>query len=151
MNKQENDYFEKYLTNRKKHTNLLKKHETTILKYEKEISRLKNLLTKPIGKEKEDVKLIMILEAVCSTTEIIPHDILAQNRQRNISIARHLFCYVAYKHYGYCLTAIGRFLNKDHSTVINSICKYQNFLDCNYKLETNHYAQCKNILSISTE
>lgn len=149
MNTEETDYFERYLTYRKKHTNLLSKQERMIAKYKKEIARLKFLLTKPINKENQDVQLTNILEAVCSVTEVIPHDILAQNRQRHISIARHLFCYLAYKHYGYCLTAIGRFLNKDHSTVINSICKYQNFLDCNYKLETNHYAQCKRILSIS--
>jgi chromosomal replication initiation ATPase DnaA len=151
MNTEETDYFERYLTYRKKHTNLFKKHQSTIAKYEKEISRLKHLLTKPIGKEKEDVKLTMILEAVCSTTEIIPHDILAQNRQRTISIARHLFCYIAYKHYGYCLTAIGRFLNKNHSTIIHSITTYQNYLDCNYKLETKYYAQTKGILSIGAE
>lgn len=151
MNTKETDYFERYLTTRKKHTNLLKKHESTIAKYEKEISRLKNLLTKPIGKEKEDVKLIMILEAVCSATGIIPHDILAHNRQRPISIARHLFCYVAYTHYEYTLMAIATFLSKDHSTVIHSITTYQNFLDCNYKLEVKYYAQCKRILSISTE
>ena len=151
MNTQETDYFERYLTYRKKHTNLFKKYQLTISKYEKEISRLKHLLTKPIGKEKEDVKLTMILEAVSSITEIIPHDILAQNRQRAISTARHLFCYVAYKHYGYCLTAIGRFLNKDHSTVIHSINTYQNYLECNYKLEAKYYAQCKGILSIGAE
>jgi chromosomal replication initiation ATPase DnaA len=151
MNTQETDYFERYLTTRKKHTNLLKKHESTITKYEKEISRLKYLLTNPIRKENVDINLNVVLEAVCSATEVIPHDILAHNRQRPISTARHLFCYVAYKHYGYCLTVIGRFVNRDHSTVINSVNRYQNFLDCNYKLESNHYANCKNILSIGAE
>ena len=87
MNKEETDYFERYLTYRKKHTNLLSKQERMIAKYEKEISRLKYLLTKPIRKENDNVQLITILEAVCSTTEIIPHDILAQNRKRDISIA----------------------------------------------------------------
>lgn len=148
MNTQETDYFERYLTTRKKHTNLLKKHESTITKYEKEISRLKYLLTNPIRKENVDINLNVVLEAVCSATDIIPHDILADNRQRHISTARHLFCFVAYTHYGYTLMAIARFLSKDHSTVIHSITTYQNFLDCNYKLESNHYANCKNILSI---
>jgi chromosomal replication initiation ATPase DnaA len=122
-----------------------------IAKYEKEISRLKYLLTKPIRKENQDVELTTILEAVCSVTEIIPHNILAHNRQRHISIARHLFSYVAYTHYGYTLVGIGRFLNKDHSTVIHSINTYQNYLDCNYKLEAKYYAQCKRILSIGVE
>jgi chromosomal replication initiation ATPase DnaA len=151
MNTQETDYFERYLTTRKKHTNLLKKHESTITKYEKEISRLKYLLTNPIRKENVDINLNVVLEAVSSATEIIPHDILAHNRQRHISIARHLFCFVAYTHYGYTLMAISRFLNKDHSTVIHSINTYQNYLDCNYKLETKYYAQTKGILSIGTE
>ena len=151
MNTQETDYFERYLTYRKKHTNLFKKYQLTISKYEKEILRLKHLLTKPISKENKDVQLTMILEAVCSVTEIIPHDILAQNRQRAISTARHLFCYVAYTHYGYTLMAIARFLSKDHSTVIHSINTYQNYLECNYKLEAKYYAQCKGILSIGAE
>jgi len=151
MNTEETDYFERYLTYRKKHTNLLNRQERMIAKYEKEISRLKYLLTNPIQKEKVDVNLSTILDAVCSSTNIIPHDILAQNRQRSISTARHLFCYIANIHYGYCFTVIGRFLSKDHSTVINSVNRYQNFLDCNYKLESKYYAQCKNILSIGTE
>lgn len=151
MNTEETDYFEKYLTYRKKHTNLLSKQQRIITKYEKEILRLKYLLTKPIRKENDNVELITILEAVCSVTEIIPHDILAHNRQRHISIARHLFCYVAYTHYGYTLVGIGRFLNKDHSTVIHSITTYQNYLDCQYKLEAKYYAQCKRILSIGAE
>lgn len=119
-------------------------------KYEKEISRLKYLLTNPIRKENVDINLNVVLEAVCSATEIIPHDILAHNRQRPISIARHLFCYVAYTHYEYTLMAIATFLNKDHSTVIHSITTYQNFLDCNYKLEVKYYEQTKGILSIGT-
>jgi chromosomal replication initiation ATPase DnaA len=150
MNTEETNYFERYLTIRKKHTNLLKKQETTILKYEKEIARLKYLLTKPIRKENEDVELTTILEAICSATEVIPHDILVPNRQRHISTARHLFCYVAYTHYGYTLKGIGRFLSKDHSTVIHSIQTYQSFIDCNYKLEIKFYEQSKGILSIGT-
>jgi chromosomal replication initiation ATPase DnaA len=142
------NYLTRYLDTKQKHRNLLLKHEATIVKYDKEIARLKYLLTKPIRRENEDVELTTILEAVCSVTEIIPHDILAQNRQRHISIARHLFSYVAYTHYGYTLMAIARFLNKDHSTVIHSIHTYQNYLDCNYKLEAKYYAQTKGILSI---
>lgn len=150
MNTQETDYFERYLTYRKKHTNLVNSQQRMIDKYEKEISRLKYLLTNPIRKENVDINLNVVLEAVCSATEIIPHDILAHNRQRPISIARHLFCYVAYTHYEYTLMAIATFLNKDHSTVIHSITTYQNFLDCNYKLEVKYYEQTKGILSIGT-
>lgn len=142
------NYLERYLTTKQKHRNLLFKYESMVTKYEKEIARLKYLLTKPVRKETEDIQLMTILEAVCSSTEIIPHDILGRNRQRNISVARHLFCYVAYTHYGYCLTAIGRFLVKDHSTVINSVNKFQGFLDFKYKEEVKYYEQCKNILSI---
>jgi len=150
MNKEENDYFEKYLTIRRKHTNLLKKQNVTILKYKKEIERLKYLLTKPIRIENTNLELTNILKAVCSATGIIPHDILSQNRQRSISTARHLFCYISYKHFGYCLTEIGRYLIRDHSTVINSVNKFQGFLDFKYKEEVKYYAQCKNILSISS-
>ena len=128
------NYLERYLTTKQKHRNLLFKYES--------------MVTKPVRKETEDIQLMTILEAVCSSTEIIPHDILGRNRQRNISVARHLFCYVAYTHYGYCLTAIGRFLVKDHSTVINSVNKFQGFLDFKYKEEVKYYEQCKNILSI---
>ncbi|CAB4148834.1 Chromosomal replication initiator, DnaA C-terminal [uncultured Caudovirales phage] len=145
------NYLTRYLDTKQKHRNLLLKHEATIVKYDKEIARLKYLLTKPIRRENEDAELTTILEAVCSVTEIIPHDILAQNRQRHISIARHLFSYVAYTHYGYTLVAIGRFLIKDHSTVIHSINTFQNYLDCNYKLEAKYYEQCKRILSIGVE
>jgi len=151
MNTEERDYFERYLTYRKKHTSLLNRQERMIAKYEKEIARLKYLLTNPIRKENVDINLNVVLEAVCSATEVIPHDILAHNRQRPISTARHLFCFMANVHYHFTLTSIAKFLSKDHSTVIHSINTYQNFLDCNYKIESNYYAQCKNILSIGTE
>ena len=41
MNTEETDYFERYLTYRKKHTSLLNKQERMIAKYEKEISQIK--------------------------------------------------------------------------------------------------------------
>ena len=147
----ETKYLNKYISLKTTHRNLLFKFEAMQNKYEKEIQRLKEIISNPINRNAEHHDLEVILKSVSSVTGIIPQDILGRNRQRNISVARHLFCYLAYNQNGFTLTSIGRFLVKDHSTVLNSIRKYENYIDCKYKEEIQLYEQCKRILSTCVE
>ena len=45
-------------------------------------------------------------------------ELKSKSRIRSIVEARHLFCYFAHER-GYTYTYIGKFINRDHSSVIN--------------------------------
>ena len=98
-----------------------------------------------MNKNKE---LTEILQKVCDASGIMPHDIIAITRKREIVIARQLFCYITIKYFSYTLVQVGRFLNRHHSTVIHSVNAYTDYLQMKYKNETAIYEDAKNILSI---
>jgi len=49
-----------------------------------------------------------------------PSDITGYSRIRPLVTIRHIFCFIAYG-YGYTLTDIGRFLGRDHTTIIHAL------------------------------
>lgn len=49
-----------------------------------------------------------------------PEDITGYSRIRPLVTIRHIFCFIAYG-YGYPLTEIGRFLGRDHTTIIHAL------------------------------
>jgi chromosomal replication initiation ATPase DnaA len=53
--------------------------------------------------------------------------------------ARALFCYICRVKMKKSLKYIGRFINRDHSTVIHLVSNYDNFLNMKYKAETIYY------------
>jgi len=44
-----------------------------------------------------------------------------KNRKAFVAIQRHLFCYLMYKYCGYSSCNVGRLINRNHATVLNSI------------------------------
>jgi sulfur relay (sulfurtransferase) DsrF/TusC family protein len=61
---------------------------------------------------------------------IIYSDFQNNTRVRSWMLYQHAFCYVAYKHLWCTKTDIGKFINRTHATIINSIKKSENFLWC---------------------
>jgi len=62
-----------------------------------------------------------IVTAVSEETKIAKQDIMANDHSPGPSEARHLVCWLARRVTGYTLKDIARYLNRHHSTVINSI------------------------------
>lgn len=112
----------------------------------KEIEKLKGYIKNPIVKT--DYNLMAILSAVGQATDVVIYDILSQSRKFEIVSARHLFCYVAYIHNRYTLSSIGLFINRDHSTVINAVQQFENYLELGYKKEQRQYKAVLELLSI---
>ena len=56
------------------------------------------------------------------------------SRKYYLVLYRQLFCYIAHKKYGYSKSEIGRYLSKDHTTVIHSIRSVNNYFDTDDKL-----------------
>lgn len=57
--------------------------------------------------------------------------IIKDVRTRNIAAARHMYCYIMYEYVGETLTQIGARLNRDHSTVLNSLRVIKGFIEVN--------------------
>lgn len=51
-----------------------------------------------------------------------------QSRNLTTACYRHLFCYVAHNPGKLTIVAIGLFINRDHSTVINSLKRFNNII-----------------------
>jgi chromosomal replication initiator protein len=142
------DYYVEYLKAKRQVRYLESKVEVTQRNYQKEIQRLKEMIINPIHKMNKNKELTEILQRVCDSSGIMPHDIISKNRKREIVIARQLFCYITIKYFNYTLVQVGRFLNRHHSTVIHSVNAYTDYLQMKYKKETTIYEDAKNILSI---
>jgi len=143
------DYYVLYLKERRQVRYLESKVEVSQRNYQKEIQRLKEMIINPINKMNKNKELTEILQKVCDASGIMPHDIIAITRKREIVIARQLFCYITIKYFNYTLVQVGRFLNRHHSTVIHSVNAYTDYLQMKYKKETAIYEDAKNVLSIS--
>ena len=139
------DYVVEYYKLKRKLIHQEKYYLAKLHKKNKEIEKLKNYIKNPI--RKSDYTLNNILSIVAQLTDVLQQDILGRSRETEIINARHLFCYISYIHNRYSLKKIGEFLNRDHSTVINSIKQYQNYLDCGYKRETRQLEESLELLS----
>jgi hypothetical protein len=120
--------------------------ESRIRELEKEIYKLKIQLINPATLPNANRELISILQAVAEASMITPGDITGIETKRTISIVRFCFMFIA-NEYGFTYASIGRFVNRDHSTVIHGVKSYQNFLQLKYKYEMRIYNDAKKILN----
>ncbi len=74
-----------------------------------------------LGRHYPLLSLEEILEIICSITSLSPRHIKASDRRNKVKFIRHLFCYIAHEYYEYNLSEIGRYLDRNHATVINSL------------------------------
>ena len=74
-------------------------------------------------------KLKVILLEACSFTGIEPFQVLGRSRKGQTAYTRHLFCVMARRFTTYGTNRIGDYINRDHSTVINSTQTISNLCD----------------------
>jgi chromosomal replication initiation ATPase DnaA len=139
------DYYLKYLDASRKLKNTEKMSESRIRELESEVYKLKVQLINPATPPNANREMLAILRAVSEVSMVTPGDIIGPERKRPISIVRFCFMYIA-KDYGFTHAAIGRFVNRDHSTVIHGVKCYENYLELGYKYETRIYEEAKEIL-----
>lgn len=77
----------------------------------------------------------MVLEVVSKNCGVTVEDILSQVRSRTFVDARHYFCAIMRKQLDYPVTAIGKLMNRDHTTVVHATQKFYDRCetDENYK------------------
>ena len=140
------DYYLKYLDTTKKLKNSRILSESRIRELETEVQKLKIQLINPATPPNANRELLAILKAVSQVSMITPGDITGPERRRSISVVRFCFMYIA-KEYGFTHSEIGRFVNRDHSTVIHGVKSYENYIEMGgYKYEKRIYNEAKEIL-----
>lgn len=89
---------------------------------------------------KQDIKLEDIADVVCNYYKITRPQFEGQRRYRFLAEARQMYCYIAKKEIeSSSLRIIGKRIgNKDHSTVIHSIKKIDNFLTFDKKIQREY-------------
>ena len=139
------DYYLKYLDTSRKLSNVQKLSESRIRELEREIYKLKIQLINPATPPNANKELLSILKAVSEASMVTMGDLVGTERKRSISVVRFCFMYIA-KEYGFTHSVIGRFVNRDHSTVIHGVNNYESWIELGYKYETRIYKDAKEIL-----
>ena len=114
------DFYLKYLDKSRKLKNSQKMSESRIRELETEVHKLKIQLINPATPPNANKELLAILKAVSEVSMVTPGDLVGPERKRSISVVRFCFMYIA-KEYEFTHSVIGRFVNRDHSTVIHGV------------------------------
>ena len=115
-----------------------------INKLKAEIYDLTQKINNPYNAPKYDMQFVKLLDIVTKVTNVFSEDIMGRKRDRHIIVGRALFCYIAREHLKRTYTDIGRYINRDHSTVINLCKNYTNYIELKYQPEQSFYSQAMN-------
>jgi chromosomal replication initiation ATPase DnaA len=107
-----------------------------------------NVTLAPIKLINDELIISQIKELVIANTGISLSQLNDRTRVRNISKARQLFQYLAYKYTSYSLSYVGKLLDTtyDHSTILNSIYNIENIIFL--KNRDNYYATVKSSIEL---
>ena len=133
------DYTYDYITLKARHERMKNVHDAQIEKLNREIEELRAKIIRPMVIPKFDLELGEVLQIVSEVTNVFQDDILSHKRDREIVTARALFCYMSRMRMKKSLKHIGRYINRHHSSVINLVSNYDNYLNMKYKAETIYY------------
>jgi len=133
------DYTYDYITLKARHERMKNVHDSQIKKLQLEIDMLRGKIITPMIIPKFDLDLGEMLQIVSEITNVFKDDIISHKRNREIVTARALFCYICRVKMNKSLKYIARFINRHHSSVINLVSNYDNFLNLGYKAETIYY------------
>jgi hypothetical protein len=73
-------------------------------------------------------KMATVLKTVSFISEIEEDEIKAKTRYSAVIAARHAFMYVCHVHLGINCSTVGRFINKDHATVLHAKKKVNGYV-----------------------
>jgi chromosomal replication initiator protein len=143
------DYILAYSKSSRRVRELENKLAYTVAKYEKEIASLKKEILAPRIKFTSKMgQFEKVLQVACMVCNVTPSEVLSKGRRGDIMTARHLVVYLLRHDYALHYAEIGRRLNRDHSTAINSFKQFSNSLDYR-KEERRIYNTAKELLCIT--
>jgi chromosomal replication initiation ATPase DnaA len=133
------DYTYDYITLKARHERMKNVHDAQIEKLNRQIEELRAKIIQPMIIPKFDLELGEVLQIVSEVTNVFQDDILSHKRDREIVTARALFCYMSCMKLRKSLKYTGRYINRHHTSVMNLISNYDNYLNMKYKAETIYY------------
>ena len=136
------DYYPEYIVLKQRHERMKSVHDAKIEKLNREIAELRAKIIQPVVMPKFDLELGDVLTIVSRVTQVFQEDIISHKRHREIVTARALFSYICRIHLKKPFKHIGRYLNRDHSTIIHLVNNYDTYLQMQYKPETIFYNEC---------
>ena len=123
----------------------------TVSRYEKEIAQLKKEILAPRIKFTSKMgQFEKVLQVCCMVCNVTPSEVLSKCRRGDIMTARHLVVYLLRFDYALQYAEIGRKLNRDHSTAINSFKQFSNSLEYR-KEEKRLYNTARELLGMEVQ
>jgi len=145
------DYIQAYSKSSRRVRELENKLAYTVARYEKEIAGLKKEILAPRIKFTSKMgEFEKVLQVACMVCNVTPSEVLSKMRRGDIMVARHLVVYLLRHDFALHYAEIGRRLNRDHSTAINSFKQFGNSLDYR-KEERRIYATAKELLGMEVQ
>ena len=138
------NYQYEYITLKARYERMKSMYESRIEKMKKQVDEMRDNIIDPVLIPQFDLEMVEILDLVSKVTKVFKQDIIGRKRQREVVIARSLFSYICRHHLKKQYNTIGRFINRDHSSVIYHCEVYNNYLKMNYRHETIFYNECIN-------
>ena len=143
------DYILAYSKSSRRVRELENKLAYTVAKYEKEIAGLKKQILAPRIKFTSKMgQFEKVLQVCCMVCNVTPAEVMSKDRHGYIMTARHLIVYIMRHDFTLHYAEIGRRLNRDHSTAINSFKAFSNSLEYR-KEEKRLYNTAKELLGMS--
>ncbi len=66
------------------------------------------------------------LSVICSYYNVTPEELKSRSREQRLVVPRHHFCWVVYRNrIDVSYPMIGRFLGKDHTTIVHAVNKFE--------------------------
>lgn len=143
------DYILAYSKSSRRVRELENKLAYVVSKYEKEIAQLKKEILAPRVKFTSKMgQFEKVLQVGCMVCNVTPAEVLSKSRRGDIMLARHLIVYLLRHDYLMHYAEIGRKLQRDHSTAINSFKQFGYALEYR-KEEQRLYNTAKELLGLN--
>lgn len=85
------------------------------------IEMVRDVVEQVVGFVDPVLTAAMICELVSNQFKVSVEELQSRSRKKSVSVPRQIAMYLARRHTGESLVEIGRFFNRDHSTVLHSI------------------------------
>lgn len=109
-------------------------------------------ITKVVDRSKlEVINLDELVEIISSVTNVSVEDIKGKRRYTEVVLSRSLLYYFGKFIYGYTFVALGKFTNRDHSTVIHNYRNFDNDIRQNRLFRSWHDEIFEKIVNLSNK
>jgi len=98
-----------------------------------------------IGKESnKETSVINVIHYICDYYNVVYEDVKSKKRDRELVVPRQMIAYILHKIIGISSSRTGKYINRDHSTVLYSCNEIKKFLEYEYETKKSYSDIVKN-------